>query len=118
MQECPNCQNRENQIKSGMNRCGTQRYLCQLCGKTYTPEPKNQVYSEDVREKAVRLYVEGNNFRRIGRLLNVNHQSVVNRIKAYHSKIKDKAVLPTYSEAIEMDGLWTFVEKKKTKLTS
>jgi transposase-like protein len=115
MQSCLSCQNQENQIKSGKNRCGTQRYLCQLCGKTYTPEPKRQGYAEQVREKAVRLYVEGNNFRRIGRLLSVNHQSVVNWVNAYHEKIKGNLPLPENSQTIEMDELWTFVGKKKTK---
>ncbi|MDQ3797978.1 MAG: helix-turn-helix domain-containing protein [Acidobacteriota bacterium] len=92
--------------------------MCRECGKTYTLEPKQQGYSEEVKEKAVRMYVEGNNFRRIGRLLGVNHQSVVNWVNAYHEKIKDKAALPTDSHTIEVDELWTFVEKKKTKLTS
>ncbi len=52
--------------------------MCRGCGKTSTPEPKGRGYSEQVRDKAVRMYVEGNNFRRIGRLLDVNYQSVVN----------------------------------------
>ena len=115
MQSCPNCENSERQIKSGKSRCGTQRYLCRNCGKTYTPKPKKQGYSEEVREKAVRLYVEGNNFRRIGRLLGVNHQSVVNWVNAYSEKIKDKADLPKQNQAIEIDELWTFVGEKKTK---
>lgn len=115
MPECPNCKAEEKQSKFGRNRCGTQRMQCGLCRTTYTPEAKKQGYSEQIREKAVRLYVEGNNFRRIGRLLSVNHQSVVNWVNAYHEKIKGKSALPTISETIEMDELWTFVEQKKTK---
>jgi hypothetical protein len=42
--------------------------------KTNTPVPKPQGYLEEVREKVVRMYVEGINFRRIGCLLGVNHQ--------------------------------------------
>ncbi len=118
MPKCPKCEIDKKQFKFGKNRCGTQRMQCSICSTTYTPEPKNQGYSEEVREKAVRLYVEGNNFRRIGRLLNVNHQSVVNWVNSYHAKVKDKAVVPANSEAIEMDELWTFVGKKKTKPTS
>ena len=115
MLECPKCKTNEKQAKFGKNRCGSQRMQCRLCNTTYTPEPKQSGYSGEIREKAVRLYVEGNNFRRIGRLLNVNHQSVVNWVNNYHEKIKDKAVVPPDSKAIEMDELWTFVEKKKTK---
>ena len=117
-QECPSCQSSERQIKTGRNRSGTQRILCRECGGTYTFEPKPRGYAEEVREKAVRMYVEGNNFRRIGRLLGVNHQSVVNWVNAYQQKIKDKADLPKETETIEIDELWTFVGEKKTKPTS
>jgi transposase-like protein len=119
MQQCPFCQQSEKQTKSGKNRCGSQRFLCQECLKTYTPEPKQQGYAEEVREKAVRMYVEGINFRRIGRLLSVNHQSVVNWVNQYHSKIVGKAqekATQTTADTVEMDELWTFIERKKTKL--
>lgn len=112
--QCRDCQNQKEQIKSGLNRSGTQRLMCRGCGKTTTPEPKGRGYAADVREKAVRMYVEGNNFRRIGRLLGVNHQSVVNWVNAYHEKIKDKTVLPEQTQSIEMDELWSFVGEKKT----
>lgn len=114
-QECPSCETKERQIKTGRNRSGTQRILCRRCGKTYTFEPKPRGYAEEVREKAVRMYVEGNNFRRIGRLLDVNHQSVVNWVNAYHAKIKDKTEVPKEAKTIEIDELWTFVGEKKTK---
>jgi len=89
--------------------------MCRGCGKTTTPEPKERGYSEQVREKAVRMYVEGNNFRRIGRLLDVNHQSVVNWINAYHEKVKERAALPVSTSIVEMDELWSFVGEKKTE---
>ena len=118
-QECPNCQNNETQIKTGKNRSGTQRIKCRGCGITYTIEAKPRGYSEEVREKAVRMYVEGNNFRRIGRLLGVNHQSVVNWVNAYQAKIQNMpTAVPSNSETIEIDELWSFVGEKKTKLTS
>jgi len=112
---CRYCQNQTGQIKSGRNRSGTQRFMCRGCGKTSTPEPKSRGYSEGMREKAVRMYVEGNNFRRIGRLLNVNYQSVVNWVNAYHEKIKDTAAVPLSTPIIEMDELWSFVGEKKTE---
>ena len=118
MQQCPFCKQTEKQIKSGKNRCGSQRFLCQQCGKTYTPVAKQQGYAEEVKEKAVRMYVEGINFRRIGRLLCVNHQSVVNWVNQYQAKISGRAkekVAQTNTETIEMDELWTFIGEKKTK---
>ncbi len=116
--ECPDCQNQKEQTKTGRNRSGTQRFMCRGCGKTSTPEPKGRGYSEDIREKAVRMYVEGNNFRRIGRLLGVNYQSVVNWVNAYHEKVKDSAALPLSTATIEIDELWSFVGEKKTERIS
>lgn len=92
--------------------------LCRGCGKTYTVEPKPRGYGEEVREKAVRMYVEGNNFRRIGRLLGVNYQSVVNWVNAYQEKIKNTTALPAQTPTIEMDELWSFVGEKKTERIS
>jgi len=89
--------------------------LCRGCRRTYTVEPKRRGYAEEVREKAVRMYVEGNNFRRIGRLLSVNYQSVVNWVNAYQEKIQNTVPAPSTSEIIEIDELWSFVGKKKTK---
>jgi transposase-like protein len=117
-QECPSSETKEQQIKTGRNRSGTQRILCRNCGRTYTFEPKPRGYAEEVQEKAVRMYVEGNNLRRIGRLLDVNHQSVVNWVNAYYEKMKALLSLPPNSEVLEMEELWTFVEKKKTRLIS
>ena len=117
-QECPSCETNARQIKTGRNRSGTQRILCRGCGRTSTIEPKPRGYVEEVREKAVRMYVEGNNFRRIGRLLGVNHQSVVNWVNAYQAKIQNTVAVPQETETIEMDELWSFVGEKKTKPTS
>jgi transposase-like protein len=117
-QECPNCQVSEQQVKTGRNRSGTQRILCRDCRKTYTVEPKPRGYAEEVREKAVRMYVEGNNFRRIGRLLGVNHQSVVNWVNAFQAKIQNNTNVPLTVETIEIDELWSFVGEKKTEPTS
>ncbi len=64
------------------------------------------------------MYVEGNNFRRIGRLLGVNHQSVVNWVNTYQEKTQNTDNLPKETETIEIDELWTFVGEKKTKHTS
>jgi transposase-like protein len=103
MQSCPYCENSEKQIKSGKTRCGTQRYLCRHCEKTFSIEKKKQGYTDEVREKAVRMYVEGNNFRRIGRLLGVNHQSVVNWVNAFQGKTE--MIVNSSTETIEIDEL-------------
>jgi transposase-like protein len=69
MHQCPHCQSAERQIKSGFNRTGSQRVQCR---RQYTLEPNPLGYEDKTREAALKLFHEGNGFRRIGRLLSVN----------------------------------------------
>jgi transposase-like protein len=41
-------------------------------------------YDPQLREQAIRLYLEGMSFRGIGKVLRVNHQSVSNWVNAHH----------------------------------
>jgi len=116
MNICPSCSLKTRQIKSGYNRSGSQRYQCRHCGKKYTPTPKEQGYPQEIRTKAVRMYVDGINFRRIGRLLNVHHQSVINWVNAYASNLPE-APTPEEVDTVEMDELYTFIGEKKTGST-
>ncbi len=115
--ECPKCHKRDRQVKSGLTEFGSQRHKCQHCGTRYTPEPKSQGYSRDIRMAAMRMYVDGLNFRRIGRHLGVNPQSVANWVKAYAAQLPS-AAKPSQVDILEMDELHTFVGHKKTKPTS
>jgi len=63
-------------------------------------------------------YVEGTNFHRIGRLLGVNHQSVISWINSYHSALPAAEPSVTAPEVVELDELFTFVGSKKRKPTS
>src|SRR5258706_15780742 len=91
--KCPRCQTKKKQCKVGFNQSGGQKYCCYECGKNYTPEPKVNGYAPEIRLKAIKLYLEGNSFRSIQRLLNVNHQSVANWIKKYSEQLP-KVKLP------------------------
>lgn len=117
MKQCPYCQSTEKQHKAGVTDAGSQRYRCVGCGKKYTPQPKYQGYSEEVRQRAVELYVDGNNLRRIGRQLGVSPQSVLNWVRAHAAQLP-AAPQPEEVQVVEMDELHTFVERKKTKPTS
>ena len=74
-------------------------------------------YEQTVRDQAIRLYVEGMNLRRIGRILGVNHQSVANWVNAYADRLP-AAPVPENVETVELDELFTFVGDKKTQPTS
>ena len=118
MIQCPHCSSSERQTKSGHTRTGSQRYRCKECRGIYTPEPKPLGYPGETRREAVRLYLEGTNFRRIGRLLGVNHQSVVNWVNAYHAGLPAAEQSPAAPATLEMDELFTFIGSKKRKPTS
>jgi hypothetical protein len=63
------------------------------------------------------MYVEGSSYGSIGRVLKVNPQSVANWVSTYTTKLP-KAPLPAKVKKAELDELFTFVGKKKTKSTS
>ena len=119
MVTCPHCQSTKRQVKVGRNPSGSQRYLCRGCGRKYTPEPTHQGYDEATRREAIKLYVDGMNFRRIGRTLGVAHRTVINWVNAYAASLPDQAPVPGDSQEVhELDELFSFVGRKKTKSTS
>ncbi|HEC23636.1 MAG TPA: IS1 family transposase [Chloroflexi bacterium] len=119
MVKCPHCQSTERQVKVGYTSAGSQRYLCRKCERKYTPEPKRRGYDEATRRKAVEMYVDGMNFRRIGRMLGVAHRTVINWVNAYAASLPDEPPVPGEAQEVhELDELYTFVGSKKTKSTS
>ncbi len=118
MIQCPHCSSSEQETKSGHTKTGSQRYKCRECQRIYTPDPKPLGYPEGTKREAVRLYLEGTNFRRIGRVLGVNHQSVINWVNAYHASLPAAAPSVPAPEVVELDELFTFVGSKKRKPTS
>ncbi len=116
MSSCPKCQAGEGQIKVGRTRAGSQRYRCKVCGRYYTPEPKAQGYTDALRQQAVKLVADGVNFRRTARQLGVHPQSVINWFNAAVAQLPP-APLPDGRrlDVVEMDELFTFVKRKKTK---
>lgn len=113
---CPKCKSRKGQVKNGLNKSGSQKYRCRECGTVYTPEPRENGYPADTRLLAIRMYVEGSSYGSIGRVLKVNPQSVANWVSTYTAELP-KAPLPDKVKKAELDELFTFVGKKKTKST-
>jgi transposase-like protein len=118
MNQCPHCQQPSRQVKVGHTKAGSQRYQCQYCQRRYTPQPKEQGYPEQIRQQAIRLYVDGMNLRRIARHLGVVHQTIANWVQAYTATLPDTPPQPESVTVIEQDELYTFIEAKKTKSTS
>ena len=116
MPKCPYCQT-ETLVKNGFNRSGSQRYRCKACRRYTTLIPKVNGHPFDDHERAMKLYLEGNGLRRIGRLLHVVHQTVANWIRVAHANLPACVPQPALSQVTELDELYTFVGQKKTKFT-
>ena len=106
--KCPKCGS-EKRIKSGLNN-KKQRYLCKKCGCHYTVSQRG--YPEHIRRKAIQLYLEGNGFRRIERILKVSHVSVINWVKKAGAKLEEDPKKDEKVDVLELDELC--VNFKKT----
>ncbi len=115
---CPTCHANTRQHKAGKNKTGSLRRECQHCHRTYTPAPKTHGYALSLRQKALRMYVDGINFRRIGRLLSVSHQTVINWVNAAAARLPAPPTLRQRrherADTLELDELYTFIGQKKS----
>jgi transposase-like protein len=84
------------------------------CKRKYTPEPKQQGYPESMRKRAMEMYVDGNNLRRIARHPKVAPQTVAYWVTDLAEALPN-APLPSEVKEAEMDEMFTFIGDKKTK---
>ena len=117
MKTCPRCQSTTHQVKAGWTARGSQRYRCP-CGCKYTPDPKPIGYGPEMRQAALRMYVDGMNLRRIERHLGVVHQTVANWVSGAADRLPAQPAQPHRVETAELDEVFTFVAQKKTRRTS
>ena len=78
---CPKCGKAENQIDKGRNHSGTRRCRCLTCAIYYTPQPKRNAYSKEVREMAIKTYYAGVSGRGVGKIFSFSKANVYNWIK-------------------------------------
>ena len=90
---------------------GRQRYKCKSCGYRHTV--KHRGMSADIKRQALVLYLEGLDFRSIGRFLKCSHVAVYNWIKAQSESINLIRSVRTI-EVIELDEMHTYIGSKKT----
>ena len=114
--KCERCKIEKEQIKAGKTKAGSQKYKCKVCGKVYTPKPKERNYSEEIKRQAIKLYMEGNSGRAVGRILGISKNTCLYWIRKYAKKIEDKKVSNERVKVIEMDELYTYTERKKQNL--
>ena len=115
--KCPKCEQKERQYKNGKTKAGSQRYRCSGCGCSYTPEKKPQGYEKALRQKAIKLYIDGAGLRRTGRQLGIHHQTVANWTKE-HAEQLPEVPMPAEVKTAEFDEIFTYIGDKKTESIS
>ena len=110
--KCPRCKSND-KVKNGIIK-GVQRYRCKECEYNFTVEKRSGEYSNDIKRKALQLYLEGLGFRSIGRILSVSNVSVLNWIKEFGKEIKDLQSDGKTVEYAELDEMHSFIGNKKT----
>ena len=78
--KCPRCESSIRQ-NNGKNRSGSQRVLCCNCGKSYTTNPKEKGYPEEVRQQAIKMHFAGSSGRTIGNIMGFNKANIYNWAK-------------------------------------
>jgi hypothetical protein len=71
---------------------GKQRYRCKVCGFNYTTGFRGKPI--ELRQEALKLYLDGMGFRAIGRVLNVSNVTVLNWVRANGSAARAPANEP------------------------
>ena len=111
--KCKACNDETNQIKAGKTKAETQRYKYKICGKYYTQESKKRGHSEEIKRQAIKLYLDGKSGRAVGRIVGIGKNICLYWIRKYAKNIEPKETPNTRVNVIEMDELYSFVERKK-----
>lgn len=75
---CSNCKKRENQVKIGYNKSGTQCCRCKEYDIRYTLNSKKHEYLDETKELAMKMYYLGVSGRGVGKVLGKNKANVYN----------------------------------------
>ncbi len=101
MYKCKKCESNE-YVKAGFVK-GKQRYKCKKCGCHYTVSRRG--YPEHIKRKATQIYMEGNGFGGIERILKVSHVSVISLAKKADAKLEKVPKRDEKVEIVELDEL-------------
>ena len=110
---CPKCYGKEC-TKNGIVK-NKQRYRCKRCKYNFTRSTCWK-YSDEFRQQAIKLYLEGNGFRRIERLIHVSHMSVINWVRQLASKIQKNPKKSEKVDILKLDEMCINFKKKSMAL--
>ncbi len=112
--ECKKCKS-TNYVKNGIAR-KNQRYKCKTCGYNFIEidRRKNDKHLP-LKALCVLIYSLGKGtFRTLGKLCGVAHTTVYHWIRKEAEKLSEPEIASSIKE-IEMDEMWHFLDRKKTK---
>jgi transposase-like protein len=95
------------------------KYICHSCGKMFCDRTNTAFYdlrtSNDKVVQALEMSISGMSLRKIGGILKVKPSTVgkwISRAAEHSQKVDEVVMKDVVTERVEMDELWTFVEKK------
>ena len=111
--KCTHCGS-ENARKNGTTK-GIQRCACKDCGHTFSMNPQRKIAARKLL--ALYMYVNNVGIRKTAAILKVSPTAVENWIKEAHAELKEFIGAPSPEtketpDIIELDEIYTFVEKK------
>ena len=110
--KCKHCGS-EKTRKNGTSK-GYQRYKCKSCERTFS---NTQLKNSEKMKEAVKMSMNGVGIRKTAILLGTSHVNVMNWLKKAHATMQ-KSLEKTHSDyseevdVIELDEIYTFVQKK------
>jgi len=112
---CTRCSNPENIVKNGKKYNNAQNYLCKNCGKQFIApqELKNKGCSREVKESIIRCLSRGAGIRDAAYITQTSVGLVLKVLCTLSLVIKPKKL---EYQRLEVDELWTYVQKKDTKV--
>ncbi len=110
---CPACSSL-NIKKNGINKQTKQRYRCNGCGKQFILRYSYRAYLRQIRELIVPMCLNGSGIRDISRVLRISATTVM-KIISRQAELLPAMKLPERVADVELDEMWSFVEKKKNQ---
>ncbi len=110
---CPACSSL-NIKKNGINKQTKQRYRCGDCGKQFILDYTYRAYLKQIRELIVPMSLNGSGIRDTARVLRISTTTVM-RVICRHAESLPTLKLPDHVADVELDEMWSYVEKKKNQ---
>lgn len=108
---CPTCQSTHTR-KNGHHR-GKQRYHCKDCERQFLEFYAPRGYSHEVKQRCLKMYVNGSGFRAIERVMEVDHTTIIKWVKQAKALLPDAPEPQQIPEVAQLDELQTFIGSKK-----